>query len=129
MTSTPTASSAAVSPAYKWQNGNFVYGVEGDVNYNGMDGDNAGVESEVRVDGSLRGRLGYAVTPDVLLYGTAGGAAQSLKIRDAVGSDSNTMVGWTAGVGVDVKVTEQRLRPRRVSLHGLRQRRLQHRWR
>jgi outer membrane immunogenic protein len=91
----------------QWQNGNFVYGVEGDVNYNGMDGANAGVESESRVDGSLRGRLGYSVTPDVLLYGTAGGAAQSLKIRDAVGSDTNSMVGWTAGVGADIKVTEQ----------------------
>lgn len=91
----------------QWQNGNFVYGVEGDVNYNGMDGVNAGVESEGRVDGSLRARLGYVVTPDVLLYGTAGGAAQSLKITDAAGSDRNTMLGWTAGAGADIKMTER----------------------
>lgn len=91
----------------QWQNGGFVYGVEGDVNYNGIEGRNAGVKSEAKVDGSLRARLGYAVTPDVLLYGTAGGAAQSLKIRDAVGSDSNSMLGWTAGAGADVKITEQ----------------------
>lgn len=91
----------------QWQNGNFVYGLEGDVNYNGMDGTNAGVESEGRVDGSLRARLGYAVTPDVLIYGTAGGAAQSLKITDAAGSDRNTMLGWTAGAGADIKMTER----------------------
>lgn len=91
----------------QWQNGSFVYGVEGDVNYNGLEGDNAGVESKSSVDGSLRARLGYAVTPSVLLYGTAGGAAQSLEITDAVGSDSNTMLGWTVGAGADVKITEQ----------------------
>src|SRR5690606_20451504 len=77
------------------------------VNYNSMEGTNAGVKSESSVDGSIRARLGYAVTPDVLLYGTAGGAAQSLKIRDAVGSDSNTVIGWTAGAGADVEVAEQ----------------------
>ena len=91
----------------QWQSGSIVYGVEGDVNYNDMSGSNAGVKSESSVDGSVRARLGYAVTPDILLYGTAGGAAQSLKIKDAVGSDSNTQLGWTAGAGADVKITEQ----------------------
>jgi outer membrane immunogenic protein len=92
---------------YQWQNGNWVYGLEGDLNYNGLEGSDAGFESESSIDGSIRARLGYAVTPDVLLYATAGGAAQSLEIRDAVGSDENTMLGWTAGVGTDVKFTEQ----------------------
>jgi outer membrane immunogenic protein len=92
---------------WQWQNGSFVYGVEADLNYNGMDGDNAGTEAESSLDGSLRARLGYAVSPEILLYGTAGGAAQSLKISDAGGSDRNTMIGWTAGAGADIKMTEQ----------------------
>ena len=45
--------------------------------------------------------------PDVLLYATAGGAAKNLEVSGAVGTDSNTMLGWTAGAGADVKVTEQ----------------------
>ena len=32
---------------------------------------------------------------------------QSLKISDPAGSDRKTMLGWTAGGGVDVKLTEQ----------------------
>ncbi|MBN9071226.1 MAG: porin family protein [Rhizobiales bacterium] len=92
---------------YQWQNDNFVYGLEGDINYNGMSGSNAGEQSRTKIDGSLRARLGYAVTPDVLLYGTAGGAAERLKISDAAGSDSNSMLGWTVGAGADVKITEQ----------------------
>lgn len=92
---------------YQWQNGSFVYGLEGDINYNGMSGSNAGEESKTKIDGSVRARLGYAVTPDVLLYGTAGAAAERLKITDAAGSDSNGLFGWTAGAGADVKITEQ----------------------
>ncbi len=94
---------------YQLENGGFVYGIEGDVGYGGYKGDNAGVESKSGVDGSLRARLGVAVTPDVLVYGTAGGAAQSVKLTDQVTGDSdrNTLLGWTAGAGADVKVTEQ----------------------
>jgi outer membrane immunogenic protein len=89
------------------QTGRVVYGVEGDVGYNGVEGDDAGFESESGVDGSLRARLGYAVTDNVLVYGTGGGAAGRLEVSDATGSDTNTMLGYTVGAGVDAKITEQ----------------------
>ena len=89
------------------QNGTFVYGIEGDVGYSGVKGDNAITETKSGFEGSLRARLGVAVTDDILLYGTAGGAAEQLKVSDPGGDDSNTMLGWTAGAGVDVKMTEQ----------------------
>jgi outer membrane immunogenic protein len=89
------------------QAGAFVYGVEGDVGYNGVEGTAAGVTTESGADGSLRARLGYAVTDDILLYGTGGVAAKRLEVSDAATSDTNTMVGWTAGAGIDAKVTEQ----------------------
>ncbi len=92
---------------YNFQSGQFVYGLEADVNYNNMRGDDAGYESRGRVDGSLRARAGVAVTDDVLVYGTAGGAAQRLEVSDAVGSDTNTMTGYTVGAGVDARMTEQ----------------------
>jgi outer membrane immunogenic protein len=84
----------------------IVAGIEGDVNYSGIEGDNAGTSVKSGVDGSLRGRLGYAVSPNILPYVTAGGAAQSLKVTEGGVKDSNTMLGWTAGAGVDVKVTD-----------------------
>jgi outer membrane immunogenic protein len=96
-----------VFAGYNLQNGLFVYGIEGDVGYSGVKGDDAFTETKSGFEGSLRGRMGVAVTNDILLYGTAGGAAQRLKVSDAAGDDSNALLGWTAGAGVDVKFTEQ----------------------
>ena len=89
------------------QNGSFVYGIEADVNYNHSRGRNLTTSSRSNVDGSLRARLGYAVNDRILVYATAGGAAENRQIRDAAGRDENTMLGWTAGAGVDAKLTDQ----------------------
>lgn len=91
---------------YQFDN-NVVLGAEGDLGYSGVKGDNNGTEVKSGLEGSLRARLGYAVTPDILLYGTAGGAGQRIKATDLAGnSDSNNALGWTAGAGADVKLTE-----------------------
>jgi outer membrane immunogenic protein len=93
---------------YNWQSDNFVYGVEGDLGYNGVRGSANDFTSKSSFDGSLRARLGYAVSPDILIYGTAGGAGQSLKVTDDLTGDSdrNAMWGWTAGAGTDIKLTD-----------------------
>ncbi|MEO3998717.1 outer membrane protein [Mesorhizobium sp. CAU 1732] len=96
---------------FNMQNGQFVYGVEADVNYSDVDGGNAGIAARSRIDGSLRGRAGVAINDDVLIYGTAGVAAERLRVSapDVVGSpsDTNMMIGYTVGAGTDVKLTEQ----------------------
>jgi len=71
-----------------------------------MDGDNAGTHVEHGVDGSLRARLGIAATDNILIYGTAGGAAERLEVSDAAGSDTATAYGYTVGAGVDAKLTQ-----------------------
>lgn len=91
---------------YNHQMDNFVIGAEGDIGYSGVKGDNAGTKAKAGLEGSLRARLGYAISPDILLYGTAGGAAQSLKVTEGGLSDRNTMLGWTAGAGSDIKFTD-----------------------
>jgi outer membrane immunogenic protein len=91
---------------YQWQQENFVYGAEADIGYNGVKGDSGGVNSKGGFEGSLRARLGYAVTPEILLYGTGGGALKNQKVSTPLGSDDNTMLGWTAGVGTDIKITD-----------------------
>ena len=92
---------------YNYQFGNVVAGAEADLGYSWADGENAGVSSESGVEGSLRARLGYVITPDILLYATAGGAAKKLEVSGGGVSDDNTMLGYTAGVGTDVMVTDQ----------------------
>ncbi|WP_309084829.1 porin family protein [Chelativorans sp.] len=96
-----------VFAGWQGQSGSFVYGVEGDVGYNGMEGDEDGLEVEHGVDGSLRARLGFAATDNVLLYATGGGAASRLKLSGGGDEQSETAIGWTAGAGVDVKLTPQ----------------------
>ncbi|TPI12039.1 porin family protein [Mesorhizobium sp. B4-1-3] len=91
---------------YNWQQENFVYGAEADLGYNGVKGDSAGINAKGGLEGSLRARLGYAVTPEILLYGTGGLAAKDQKISTPIGSDSKGMWGWTAGVGTDIKITD-----------------------
>ena len=91
---------------YQWQQENFVYGAEGDLGYNDVKGDEFGINAKGGFEGTLRARLGYAVTPEILLYGTAGGALKNQKIEAAGFSDTNTMVGWTAGLGTDIKITD-----------------------
>jgi len=93
---------------FNMQNGQLVYGAEADVNYSGVDGSNASQDARARLDGSLRGRLGYAVNDDVLVYGTAGVAAERLRVTDTATAerDTNMMIGYTVGAGTDVKLTE-----------------------
>ncbi|KFB10518.1 outer membrane protein [Nitratireductor basaltis] len=92
---------------YNVQSGPWVFGLEGDVNYNGIETDTAAATVEGGVDGSLRARAGYEVFNNVLLYGTAGGAAGRFEASQGGFSDDQTHLGWTAGAGTDVKLTEK----------------------
>ncbi|QRM54906.1 outer membrane protein [Sinorhizobium sp. BG8] len=89
---------------YNLQSGQIVYGGEGDLNYSGIDSKNNVRKAEQGVNGSIRARVGVDLNP-VLLYGTAGVAATNAEMKDSTSSDSNTLVGWTAGVGAEAFVT------------------------
>ena len=92
---------------YNHQIDNIVVGGEADLGYSGVDGRDAGTRSRSGLEGSVRARVGIVAVPDVLVYGTAGGAAQHLDIREGGESDDRGMLGYTVGAGSDVKLTEQ----------------------
>lgn len=94
---------------FNMQNGQFVYGVEGDVNYTGIRGGNAFESSRSTWDGSVRARAGVAVTDDVLVYATAGGAVERQRITNNVTgvAENQALFGYTVGAGVDAKLTDQ----------------------
>lgn len=92
---------------YNWQAGSFVYGFEGDVGYSGVKGTNDGNTVEGGLNGSIRARMGVAATDRVLIYGTAGGAAERTEVSNVLGSDDKTLLGYTVGAGVDAKLTDQ----------------------
>ena len=90
---------------YNMQNDKIVYGAEADLNYSGVDSTTNGVETKQRLNGSVRGRIGYDLEP-ALVYGTAGIAATDVKASDATSSDSKSLIGLTLGAGVETKITD-----------------------
>ena len=98
---------------YNVQRGRFVYGIEGDLEYNSVDntgefpGEDWGYYAETGLQGSARVRLGYAFDRS-LIYATAGLAIGEFSFRafcdwcagpSLSGSMSQVHVGWTAGAG------------------------------
>ncbi|MCO5730738.1 outer membrane protein [Rhizobium sp. SSA_523] len=91
---------------YNFQSGQIVYGGEADIGYNDQKGSaGAGVTAEQKVNGSIRGRVGYDISP-FMIYGTAGLAVGNHEMSNAVGSDSKTALGYTVGAGVETMVTD-----------------------
>jgi outer membrane immunogenic protein len=114
---------------YRVQIGNMVVGVEGDINW--KKGETTKVQNtpppwlccetftgsqKQGADGSVRGRIGYLVTPWTLLYATGGLAVGSVSgsfSYTAVGSPytvtgaatwNDTRVGGTVGAGAETQV-------------------------
>jgi outer membrane immunogenic protein len=134
---------------YNWQSANWVYGIEGDLQWSGEKG-SAGfacvgaapaggpclpgltflpagglagttltIDQKLQWFGTVRGRVGILATPKVLFYGTGGLAFGEIKTTGtmagfnagggalaSIGSTSTTRAGWTAGAGVEGKITQ-----------------------
>jgi outer membrane immunogenic protein len=90
---------------YNKQDGQIVYGAETDVNFSGIDKTYNGVKSEQGINGSLRARIGYDLSP-AMVYATGGLAATNLETKDATSSDDKTLLGLTLGAGVETKITD-----------------------
>jgi len=113
-----------VHGGYNWQMDQFVFGIEGDIDYTNIKGSegyagyvpnldydylSGSLELESNWQASLRLRAGYAVD-NFLMYATGGvafadGKMTSSGYSDYVGAyssdDSNTHVGWTIGLGAE----------------------------
>jgi outer membrane immunogenic protein len=109
---------------YNWQSGRFVGGIEGDINFNGIN-DSSFINRPVALPlvgnfihseteklqwfGTFRGRVGFTVTPSFLVYATGGLAFGQVKSATAIsftsttdvyaGSLDETRAGWTVGGG------------------------------
>jgi len=87
----------------------MVLGIEADLSVGDTQDRLRGVRTHVDYLASLRGRLGFFATPDLLIYGTGGAAWVGHGIEDTffavnanTGIDSNTArPGWLAGGGIE----------------------------
>jgi outer membrane immunogenic protein len=121
---------------YNWQVSSLVVlGLEGDAawanndrthggfpGFSAIDTDPATDSLRVKLgwDGSIRGRLGFLVTPNILIYGTGGAAWQQVTATSQcnevssgtsfcvpglfTGTTSTTRAGWTAGGGIEAMI-------------------------
>jgi len=98
---------------YNFQSGNFVFGLEGDIDATWIDGSASGggpgtvcsgpnnCETKNSWLGTGRGRIGFAFDR-FLPYLTGGGVFGNIKATPNVGGSVNkTQFGWTAGAGVE----------------------------
>ena len=117
-----------VQMGYNWQSGPIVWGIESDwqgtsLNRTANFASNLGgglfpvnVSAEQRLDfiGTVRGRVGYTVTPPILLYATGGLAYGDPSLETTVATPAcigvcnavtttSWRAGWTAGVGAEWK--------------------------
>jgi outer membrane immunogenic protein len=134
---------------YNWQSTNWVFGIEGDLQWSGergsafyncvgtapaggvclpgltflpaggLAGTTITIDQSLQWFGTVRGRVGILATPKVLFYGTGGLAFGEIKTTGTMtgfnafgtpiastGSSSTTRAGWTVGVGVEGKITQ-----------------------
>ena len=91
---------------YNWQNGPWVYGLEGDISWTNLQGSTStfcavGCETSNSWLGTVRGRLGYAFDR-FLPYATGGLAIGDVNAdRPGFGGVSETRTGWTFGGGLE----------------------------
>jgi outer membrane immunogenic protein len=105
-----SGATGGVLAGYNWQAGRMVLGVESDFSLTNLDGaraNAAGTTFKADIDkmGSMRGRVGFLMTPSMMLYATGGLAWAGVDLT-SVGSPIRTsefLRGWQLGTGVEWK--------------------------
>jgi outer membrane immunogenic protein len=99
----PFGVEGGVEGGYNWQNGQFVYGFESDLQASSAKNTFAGYQYSNPWFGTVRGRGGVAFN-NILVYGTLGlafGEGQVVRQLDGL-TESTAHVGWTGGLGLEV---------------------------
>ncbi len=91
---------------YNWQfDNNVLTGLEVLGGYANSEETDNGITLEQYWDASVRARLGYALDGSVI-YSFAGLALTSVDAQAVTGSDSQTLSGYTLGLGLETQLTD-----------------------
>ena len=100
----PTGWMGGGTAGYNLQTGNWVWGIEGDIDYANLKGTNSNICGGCTFKdtwlSTVRGRIGYAFDR-WLPYATGGVAFGNAYVSTPGGSVNRTQTGWTAGAGVE----------------------------
>jgi len=100
----PSGIEGGVQGGYNWQNGQFVFGAETDLQLSGSEDTFAPFKFSNPWFGTLRGRGGFAYS-NFLFYLTGGLAYGNVKAENAFLSENRTQLGWTVGLGGEMGIT------------------------
>ena len=100
----PQGIAGGIQGGYNYQTGQFVFGAETDLQLSAADDTFAAWKFSNPWFGTLRGRAGVALN-NVLLYGTGGLAYGDVRASVAGAAETHTLVGWAAGLGIEVGIT------------------------
>jgi outer membrane immunogenic protein len=112
LTTTGTSFIGGGQIGYNWQDGNFVYGLEGDIQgltsggtLTGTEAAGKGASNSITWLSTVRARTGLAVG-NTMVYATGGLAVGGVKNSVNLGgsapkSEATTRLGWTVGGGVE----------------------------
>jgi outer membrane immunogenic protein len=100
----PSGGAFGLQLGHNWQNGQFVFGGETDLQLSNADDVIAPWKFSNPWFGTVRARAGYAAN-NFLFYATAGLAYGSLELESGGLSESRTHYGWTVGLGAEVGLT------------------------
>lgn len=103
---------ASVFAGYNWQQGAIVLGLEADIGTGGLSASIPTVAGRLDADlnalGSFRGRVGYLMTPALMLYATGGLAWASMDFNLTGGqARSETFFGYQIGAGGELAISDQ----------------------
>jgi outer membrane immunogenic protein len=101
----PAGVAGGAQIGFNWQTGQFVFGVETDLQISGAEDRFAAWQFSNPWFGTLRGRIGYAFN-NILVYGTGGLAYGSLHADVLGATESHAAFGWTAGLGLELGLTQ-----------------------
>ena len=101
----PSGIMGGIQGGYNWQMGQFVFGGETDLQFSDANDRFAAWKFSNPWFGTLRGRAGYAMN-NVLLYATFGLAYGSGTIETGGAKEKKTHIGWAAGGGMEVGLTQ-----------------------
>jgi outer membrane immunogenic protein len=101
----PSGVVGGVQAGYNWQFGQWVVGLEGDIQGSGASDTFAGWKFSNPWFGTLRGRGGFAMN-NILVYGTGGLAFGNVRAEVLNLTENHSVAGWTLGVGAEIGITQ-----------------------
>ena len=101
----PSGAAGGLQGGYNWQFGQWVVGIEGDIQASGASDTFAAWKFSNPWFGTLRGRGGFALN-NILIYGTGGLAFGSVRAEVLNLNESHSVAGWTLGAGAEIGITQ-----------------------